>query len=264
MLEVWPMPEKIATTIKTLELSIKNLEKCRVSDFDIYLGETSTFSLKIDAFLSVFAKNDVTKGINTVEYTQYNLKEATDCKVFLSKELDLLSAEKEMFFPDIAKKNKTLVRFTPEKGGILALFPFFYTIENLAEDVGLLSKSRVFSDKLLEYKAKVRAAQEREREDPELFSYLNDLKFDVDNFIGEDFITVVKSDNNDFVKSKMSVKIDPENYFIITNISYANILKENFDVRTILLADMLLVKKLKKAVDCFTDTFNKDFLISSL
>ena len=125
-------------------------------------------------------------------------------------------------------------------------------------------KASVFSDKFFEYKTKVSREGEAEINEIELFSHLSDLKFEADNFVGDDFITIVKSDNNDFIKSKMSVKIDEENYFVITNISYANTLKKNFEVPTILLADMLLVKKLKKAVDSFTDTFNKDFLVESL
>lgn len=264
MIEVWPMPEKIAETIKMLEFSIKNLDKYSISDFDVYLGETSTFSSKVGAFLGVAKRDDITKEIKTVEYLQYKLKEPIDCKVFLSKGLDLISAEKETFLPDIAKKIKTLVRFTPEKNGILALFPLFYTLGKIKQEEEILIKEGVFRDKFFEYKTKVSGDTKTEIDETKLLSYLNDLKFDADNFIGEDFITIVKSDNNDFIKSKMSVKIDEENYFVITNISYDNTLKKNFEVKEILLADMLLVKDLKKAVDCFVDTFNKDFLVGSL
>jgi len=264
MLEVWPMPEKIVKTLKTLELSIKHLEKGRVSDFDIYSGVPDSFNSKISTFLSVFSREEVTKGIKTVEYLQYELKAPLACKVFLSKELDLISAEKEIFFPDIAKKIKTLVRFAPEKNGILSLFPLFYTLSNLEKGEEVLLKASVFSDKFLEYKTKVNEKLKTEIDELELFNQLNDLKFEVDNFVGEDFLTIVKSDNNDFIKSKLSVKIDEENYFVLTNISYANTLKQSFEVPAIFLADMLLVKKLKKAVDCFTDTFNKDFLVESL
>jgi hypothetical protein len=75
---------------------------------------------------------------------------------------------------------------------------------------------------------------------------------------------VVKSDNDDFIKSKMSVKIDLENYFVVTNISYLGDLKEKMDFKAVFLSTLFLTEKLEKSLNCFVETFNKDFLVNSL
>ena len=265
MIKVWPLPPQISENIKMLDASIKRLEKYSISDNDVNLSTESSFSLEINSFLNISKKMDITNGFNTIECAQYDFHKKFKSDVILSKNIFLIRAANELSLPDNFQQIRTLVKADIEKSGAMSLFPIFYTLANAENIDDFLPKEGVFRNKLLEYKNKINNVSKNNFEINELEEYFNNLKFDSDNFVGNSFITILKGDNDDFVKSKISVKTGENDYFVVSNILCGAPIKEKVDfVKPTFILSILLSDKLQESIDCFIDTFCNDFLINSL